>query len=112
MNRSRHLKQYTEGAAAEIIRSYLIDRARARGLDVCLDAEDCRAVLEELAQVKRSLEVVRRRGGVVVVAEGGELITAYRCDSLNYGYQDPARHVVRLASAEKHFLTERGVQWL
>lgn len=112
MSRSRHLKQYTDGAATEIIRSYLLEQARSKGLDDRLDATACRAILEDLLQVKRSLEAVRRRGGVVVVSEGESFITAYRFGSINYGYLAHESHVVRLTSQEKHFLSERGVQWL
>ncbi len=112
MSRTRHLKQYTDGAAAEIIRSYLIEQARDKGLNDCLEAADCQAALEDLCKVKQALETVRRRGGVVVVSEGERFITAYRFNSINYSYSSPERNAVRLTRSEKLFLSERGVQWL
>ncbi len=112
MCRTRHLKQYTDGAATEIIRHYLMDRARSKGLNDSLGATDCQTVLADLLKVKRSLEAVRRRGGVVVVSEGESFLTAYRFDSFNSRYLAPETHAARLSSSEKHFLSERGVQWL
>ena len=104
MSRTQHFKQYTDNAAAEIIRQYLVASADAEGYTENLEPEACRALLKQLLQIKSALETVRRRGGVIVVSQELRLITAYRYGSMKYRYQDPATNCRKLTANERQFL--------
>ena len=126
MSRSHHIAKITSGAAIEHVRSYLLSEAanrnsrygRARpvdeprvarlGLGEEVDAADCRKLLALLQDMRRSLETLERRGGLVVVSSTQTLITTYRCE----GYRPqrkPHRCSPHLSMSERGFIKERGL---
>ena len=68
MSRSHHIAKITSGAAIEHVRSYLLSEAARLGLGEEVDAADCRKLLALLQDMRRSLETIERRGGLVVVS--------------------------------------------
>ena len=104
MSRSHHIAKITSGAAIEHVRSYLLSEAARLGLG----AADCRKLLALLQDMRRSLETLERRGGLVVVSSTQTLITTYRCE----GYRPqrkPHRCSPHLSMSERGFIKERGL---
>ena len=101
MSRSHHIAKITSGAAIEHVRSYLLSEAARLGLGEEVDAADCRKLLALLQDMRRSLETIERRGGLVVVS-------TYRCE----GYRPqrkPHRCSPHLSMSERGFIKERGL---
>lgn len=108
ISRSRHIAKITSGAAIEHVRSYLLSEAARLGLGEEVDAADCRKLLALLQDMRRSLETIERRGGLVVVSSTQTLITTYRCE----GYRPqrkPHRCSPHLSMSERGFIKERGL---
>ena len=108
MSRSHHIAKITSGAAIEHVRSYLLSEAARLGLGEEVDAADCRKLLALLQDMRRSLETLERRGGLVVVSSTQTLITTYRCE----GYRPqrkPHRCSPHLSMSERGFIKERGL---
>ena len=94
MSRSHHIAKITSGAAIEHVRSYLLSEAARLGLGEEVDAADCRKLLALLQDMRRSLETLERRGGLVVVSSTQTLITV-SYTHLDHGEDlDPAVGVV------------------
>ena len=68
MSRSHHIAKITSGAAIEHVRNYLLSEAARLGFGEEVDAADCRKLLALLQDMRRSLETIERRGGLVVVS--------------------------------------------
>ena len=107
MSRSHHIAKITSGAAIEHVRSYLLSEAARLGLGEEVDAADCRKLLALLQDMRRSLETLERRGGLVVVSSTQTLITTYRCE----GYRPqrkPHRCSPHLSMSERGFIKGRA----
>lgn len=107
ISRSHHIAKITSGAAIEHVRSYLLSEAARLGLGEEVDAADCRKLLALLQDMRRSLETIERRGGLVVVSSTQTLITTYRCE----GYRPqrkPHRCSPHLSMSERGFIKERA----
>lgn len=77
MSHSHHFAQITAGAAIEHVRSYLLSEAARLGLGKEVDAADCGTLLMFHQNMRRSLETLECRGGLVV-SSTQPLITTYR----------------------------------